>query len=30
MITITENAKEKIIDLLAEENNPNLYLRTFV
>ena len=30
MITITESAKEKILDLLAEENNPNLSLRTFV
>lgn len=30
MITLTENAKAKIIDLLAEENNPKLYLRTFV
>lgn len=30
MITITESAKIKIKDLLAEENNPNLSLRTFV
>jgi iron-sulfur cluster insertion protein len=30
MITITESAKEKIISLLLEENNPNLMLRTFV
>ena len=30
MITITESAKAKISDLLAEEGNPNLYLRTFV
>jgi iron-sulfur cluster insertion protein len=30
MITITDSAKTKILDLLAEENNPNLYLRTFV
>lgn len=30
MIDITESAKEKIIDLLAEENNPILALRTFV
>lgn len=30
MITITENAKSKIVDLLSEENNPNTYLRTFV
>jgi iron-sulfur cluster insertion protein len=30
MITITESAKHKITDILAEENNPNLFLRTFV
>ena len=30
MITITESAKAKIQDLLLEENNPNLCLRTFV
>jgi iron-sulfur cluster insertion protein len=30
MIEITESAKSKIIDLLAEENNPKLALRTFV
>ena len=30
MITITDSAKEKILDLLNEENNPNLSLRTFV
>jgi iron-sulfur cluster insertion protein len=30
MITITESAKIKILDLLAEENNPDLALRTFV
>ncbi len=30
MIEITESAKNKIIDLLAEENNPQLMLRTFV
>ena len=30
MITISESAKEKIKDLLAQENNPNLKLRTFV
>lgn len=29
-ITITESAVAKIADLLAEENNPNLKLRTFV
>jgi iron-sulfur cluster insertion protein len=30
MITITESAQTKIQDLLAQENNPNLMLRTFV
>ena len=30
MVTITDSAKTKILDLLAEENNPNLMLRTFV
>ena len=30
MIDITESAKAKIQDLLLEENNPNLSLRTFV
>ena len=30
MIEITESAKSKILDLLSEENNPNLKLRTFV
>jgi iron-sulfur cluster insertion protein len=30
MITITESAKTKILDILLEENNPNLSLRTFV
>ena len=30
MITITDSAKEKIKDLLLEENNPNLKLRMFV
>ena len=30
MITITESAKNKIKDLLLEENNPQLALRTFV
>ena len=30
MITITESAKSKIKDLLLEENNPQLSLRTFV
>jgi iron-sulfur cluster insertion protein len=30
VITISESAKTKIKDLLLEENNPNLSLRTFV
>jgi iron-sulfur cluster insertion protein len=30
VITITESAKEKIKDILLEENNPNISLRTFV
>jgi iron-sulfur cluster insertion protein len=30
MVEITESAKSKIIDLLLEENNPKLALRTFV
>jgi iron-sulfur cluster insertion protein len=30
MIEITESAKNKILDLLSEENNPKLSLRTFV
>jgi iron-sulfur cluster insertion protein len=30
MINITESAKTKVLDLLAEENNPLLSLRTFV
>ena len=30
MITISASAKTKIKDLLLEENNPNLSLRTFV
>ena len=30
MITISESAKSKIKDLLLEENNPKLALRTFV
>ena len=30
MITVTESAKEKINDILFEENNPNVALRTFV
>lgn len=30
MITITDSAKEKITDLLLEENDPTIFLRTFV
>jgi len=30
MITVSDAAKEKIVDLLSEENNPKLSLRTFV
>jgi iron-sulfur cluster insertion protein len=30
MITISENAVEKIRDIIAEENNPSLKLRVFV
>jgi len=30
MLTITESAKIKILDLFAEEGNPDLKLRTFV
>jgi iron-sulfur cluster insertion protein len=30
MIEISESAKVKILDLLSEENNPKLALRTFV
>ena len=30
MIEITESARNKIQDILSEENNPNLKLRTFV
>jgi iron-sulfur cluster insertion protein len=30
MINITDSAQTKIADLLAEENNPNVKLRTFV
>lgn len=30
MIDITDTAKKKILDLLLEENNPKLVLRTFV
>ena len=30
MIDITDSAKEKITDILLEENNPSVFLRTFV
>lgn len=30
MINITDSAKSKIDELLIEENNPNVFLRTFV
>ena len=30
MVEISESAKAKVIDLLNEENNPDLKLRTFV
>lgn len=30
MITISDSAKTKILDILAEENNPKVSLRTFV
>jgi len=30
MIKISESAQQKIEELLLEENNPNLYLRTFI
>lgn len=30
MITLTDSAKEKIKDILYEEGNPNLALRTFI
>ena len=30
MITITDSAKEKIQDIIAEENNPKMKLRMFV
>ena len=30
MVEITESAKNKVIELLLEENNPDLKLRTFV
>lgn len=30
MITVSQSATDKILDILAEENNPNLRLRVFV
>lgn len=30
MLTITNSAKTKIIDLLIEENNPDVFLRVFI
>jgi iron-sulfur cluster insertion protein len=30
MITISNSAKNKIVDILSEENNPKIALRTFV
>jgi iron-sulfur cluster insertion protein len=30
MIQISDNAKTKIAEILAEEQNPNVFLRTFV
>ena len=30
MLTITDSAREKISDILAEENNPKLKIRAFV
>lgn len=30
MLSITESAKARVLELLAEENNPNLFIRTFV
>jgi len=30
MITVTDSAKSKILDILLEENRPDIYLRTFV
>lgn len=30
MVEITESAKQKVIDLLIDENDPSLMLRTFV
>jgi iron-sulfur cluster insertion protein len=30
MITVTDSAKSKILDILTEENSPGIHLRTFV
>lgn len=30
MITLTDSAKEKISDILFDEGNPNIFMRTFV
>lgn len=30
MITVTESAKEKLIDILIDENDPSISLRTYV
>lgn len=30
MITVTDKAQQRIVDLLIDENNPNVFLRTFV
>lgn len=30
MLTITDSAKEKLIDILVSENDPNISLRTYV
>ena len=30
MLTITDNARAKIADMLAEENNPKMAVRTFI
>jgi len=30
MITVTEQAKQRIIDLLIDENNPDIFLRIYV
>jgi len=30
MITVTDNAKQRIVDLLIDENNPNTFIRIYV